>query len=81
MIDVKQATQRAEQYLKGMILGASNIVLEEVELTDDEQFWLITLSYNDPAEGIKQIFGKTVKVFRIRRKDGEVIAMKIRELR
>jgi hypothetical protein len=80
--DVKQATQKAEQYLTNLIPGATNIVLEEVELTEDERYWFITLSYDDPEEGksVRNIFGKTVKMFKIRRDDGEVMAMKIRSV-
>lgn len=82
MNNVKLATQKAEQYLTNLIPGAKNIVLEEVELTEDEKYWFITLSYNDPSESlsVQNIFGKTIKVFKIRRDDGEVMAMKIRSV-
>ena len=82
MNNVKQATQKAEQYLTNLIPGATNIVLEEIELTEDEKYWFITLSYNDPSESksVQNIFGKTVKIFKIRRDDGEVMAMKIRSV-
>jgi len=79
-IDVKRAAQNAELYLKSLVLNVSNIMLEEVELTDDEQFWLITLSYNDLSTGIQNMFGKTVKIFKVRRDNGEVISMKIRSI-
>ena len=81
MIDVKQATQKAEKYLTTLVPDVTDIMLEEVELTDDEKFWFITLSYKDPLAGrsISNIFGKTLKVFKIRTDNGEVMAMKIRK--
>lgn len=80
MIDVKQAAQAAEQYLKNLFPSITNIMLEEVELTDDEQFWLITLSYSPISS--ENIFGlvKDVKIFKIRRDNGEIMAMKIRKV-
>lgn len=82
-IDAKEAAQRASQYLQSLLSNVTNIMLEEVELTDDEQFWLITLSCSSIASDIDKIFGNTIKVFKvfkIRRDNGEVISMKIREV-
>ncbi|MFH1860533.1 MAG: hypothetical protein ABH870_05930 [bacterium] len=81
MIDVKEAAQRANQYLQGLISNITNITLEEVELTDDEQFWLITLSGYSIAAGVQSLFGatdKVFKIFKIKRDNGEVVSMKIR---
>lgn len=78
MIDVKQATNNAVQYLRSMFVGVTNIALEEMELTEDEQFWLITLSYNNTEEMIGMF--KTIKMFKVRRDTGEVVAMKIRKI-
>lgn len=80
IIDAKEATNNAVQYLKRLIPNITNIILEEVELTDDEQFWLITLSYNELSTGIQNMFGKTIKIFKIRKDNGEVMAMRIREV-
>ncbi|MDI6735515.1 MAG: hypothetical protein QME42_04865 [bacterium] len=80
MADVGQAAQMAELYLRSLVPNVSNIMLEEVELSDDEQFWLITLSYNDLSTGIQNMFGKTVKLFKVRKDNGEVISMKIRKV-
>lgn len=80
IIDAKEATNNAVQYLKRLIPNITNIILEEVELTDDEQFWLITLSYNELSTGIQNMFGKTIKIFKIRKDNGEVMAMRIRKV-
>lgn len=47
MIDVKEAAKKAAEFF-GNLYGDqqySDVLLEEVELTDDERHWLITLSY------------------------------------
>lgn len=80
MITVKQAARNAEQYLTSLVTGVTDIILEEVESADDEQFWFITLSYKEPFPGIQNIFGKTAKIFKIRKSDGEVVSMKIRKV-
>jgi hypothetical protein len=61
--------------------------VEEVELTDDGRYWLITLSYEAPVE-TTPFMGTTVstggdrqyKVFKVDAKTGEVLSMRIREI-
>jgi len=87
MLDVKEAAQRASEYFAGLYAaqGVSNVQLEEVELTDDGQYWLITLSYPmvppDQAP-LNFIFSsnRKYKVFKIDAKTGEVKSMKIRNV-
>jgi hypothetical protein len=85
MIDVKQAADVAAHYLVDLFPNQtlSNVQLEEVELTDDEKYWLITLSYpiqlrisplNLPATK------KEYKLLKIDSQTGKVRAMKIRKL-
>jgi hypothetical protein len=50
MIDVKEAVTNAVGYLK-QLYDASNlndILLEEVELSGDEQYWYVTLGFSRP---------------------------------
>jgi hypothetical protein len=42
-IDVKQAVQDAEKYFT-QLMSVSDVRLEEVEISDDERFWYVTLS-------------------------------------
>jgi hypothetical protein len=86
MIDVKQAVRRAFEFTKGLedVMNAANLTLEEVELSDDGELWLVTLSYFDSAEGMEGILkGATrtrrYKRFRINAHDGEVLGMVFRE--
>ena len=83
MLDVKEAAQRASQYFASLYAdqGVSNMQLEEVELTDDGQYWLITLSYpGDPPNNpfLNLPSNRKYKVFRIDAETGEVKSMKIR---
>lgn len=84
MLDVKEAAQKASEYFVGLYKdqGLSNVQLEEVELTDDGQYWLITLSYPVPPEiaALNFNFKRKYKVFRINAKTGEVKSMKIRKV-
>jgi hypothetical protein len=84
MVDVKEAAQRASEYFAGLYQdqGLSNVQLEEVELTDDGKFWLITLSYPGPRElGTFNISPKRkYKLFKIDAKTGDVKSMKIRKV-
>ena len=50
MIDVKNAVQAAVQYCGQLFGNISNrLQLEEVELSDDEKHWFITVGYDDPG--------------------------------
>jgi hypothetical protein len=49
MIDVKDAVKIAATYLKELLPFANDIALEEVELSEDDRFWNITLSAFVPA--------------------------------
>jgi len=89
MLDVKQAAQKASEYFSALYAehSLSGVQLEEVELTDDGEYWLITLSYPTSrltASGLNELFGgtgpKEYKVFKIDAKTGEVKSMKIRKV-
>jgi hypothetical protein len=84
MLDVKEAAQRASEYFGRLYAdqGVSNVQLEEVELTADEQYWLITLSYPEVPLNMVPVlnFKKKYKVFKIDAKTGEVKSMKIRKV-
>lgn len=81
MIDVRLAATSANDYLKGFYPEATNIKLEEVELTEDDKFWFITLSY-DNSDRYAVNFNKprSFKIFKLDAENGQVLSMKIREL-
>lgn len=92
MIDVKEAAKAAAEYFVNLYSDQkySDVLLEEVELTEDEKHWLITLSYAyEPPPSILDQFSAGVvpkpkprkyKVFKIDAATGNVEAMKIRSL-
>lgn len=72
------------QYFK-QLFSASEIQsssLEEVELSEDGKYWLITLGYEvRPKSGITAAFGppkSKFKVFKVEARTGRVVAMNIR---
>ena len=82
MIDVKQAANVAISYLTELMpeIEPRSARLDEVELSEDREFWSITLSYPDPGAmytPYPQI--REYKMFKIASQTGEVLSMKIRK--
>lgn len=92
-ITVKQAVARAmaaaREFYSGQ--GIADITLEELEMSNDDRHWLITLGFYLPSkkpaateweETLRQIQGKTYekryKLFEVDARTGKVGAMKIR---
>ncbi|MEM9538620.1 MAG: hypothetical protein AAGA60_03815 [Cyanobacteria bacterium P01_E01_bin.42] len=96
LIDVRDAVAAATKYFQEVrerIGNLKDLRLEEIELSDDEKFWLITLGFeivpqNSPIPDIVRdpLFPKIerkesereYKIFKIDAKTGEVKSMKIR---
>jgi hypothetical protein len=91
-VPLEHAVHLAADYLKQIYPNAEQGRVEEVELSDDDQLWLITLGFLLPeidqarveglAGGMRGLFKRSkriYKVFKIDRKSGEVKSMKIRE--
>jgi hypothetical protein len=87
-IDARAAAQAGAAYFKELYPDVTAFSLEEVELSEDGNHWLITLSFELPAGpvqglGLLPTFQppKTkFKVFKVDAKTGKVVAMKIRKL-
>lgn len=90
-IDVREAVQAAADYLQR--LYSVDSVLEEVELSEDGNFWLITLSYEAPRKSAlgHELAGTSIgkvlmppetkfKIFKVNAQDGAVTSMRIRSL-
>ncbi|MBW4491830.1 MAG: hypothetical protein KME26_01705 [Oscillatoria princeps RMCB-10] len=92
-IDVRSAVIGAKQYLQslqdqiGMLID--DLRLEEVELSEDRKFWLITLGFSRSADKAKNPLADLIdspkyereyKIFKINSETGEVQSMKIREV-
>ena len=85
MIDVKEAADKARSHLVSFFPDAEKVQLEEAELTDDKSHWFITISYEGVANSVASslLVGKSVryKIFKLDAKSGEVISMKIRDIK
>lgn len=88
MVDLKTAVSATHNYLQSIqsIMGnLQDIRLEEVELSEDKEYWLITLGFDIPAKtksplAIGLAPNREYKVFKVNAHTGEVEAMKIRKL-
>ena len=85
MIDVTKATEKARSHLVTFFPEAEKVQLEEVELTDDKTYWYITLSYEGVSNSVASslLVGKSVryKIFKLDAESGEVLSMKIRDIK
>jgi len=85
MINVKVATDKAKEHLLAFFPDAEQVQLEEVELSEDKAHWLITLSYEGVSSSVasSMLVGKSLlyKIFKLDAKNGEVISMKIRNIK
>lgn len=89
MLGVKEAVKIATECLGSLYEGMDlrDVLLEEVRLSDDNQFWLVTLGFTRPVsvnpvwEALGgESFKRENKVFEISTDTGEVRSMRIREV-
>lgn len=85
MINVKEAAEKARLHLVSFFPDAERVQLEEAELTDDKAHWHITISYEGVSNSIASslLVGKSLryKIFKLDATNGEVISMKIRDIK
>jgi hypothetical protein len=95
IVDVKYAVDRATAYFS-KLMAPTDIRLEEVEISDGDRFWLVTLSALVPAQKAANIDGqiplsalatifkpdteRVYKVFTVDASTGDVRSMKIRPM-
>ncbi|MBM4325761.1 MAG: hypothetical protein FJ118_01245 [Deltaproteobacteria bacterium] len=81
MIDGMQAARKAVEYLQRfstdmrMSGPIARTRLEEVDLSEDEKYWLITLGWDEDDLGIRRVY----KVFKVDSETGKVVSMRMRE--
>lgn len=83
LTDVRLAVSNAQKYLRDFYPEIQKVQLEEVEFDSISQQWLITLSFPDTETfpvGLGLLTRK-YKLFKIDAQTGEVIAMKIRQIK
>jgi len=94
-VDIHKAVKAAFNFFAKSFAHetTNNLQLEEVELSDDGHFWLITLGYDDPAVTAKNSLSDLIiqgaaalrprplrkyKVVRVDSETGKAVAVKIR---
>jgi len=93
-VDVKTAVTAANSYLRDikdlMKIRLESLRLEEVELSEDQGEWLITLGFDVPIKtnslanlmaGTNSIYQREYKLLKVDSETGEVKSMKIRSLK
>lgn len=98
MVDVKAAAKVSSEYLlsiQDMLESPiQELTLEEVEISDDQNHWLITLGYSvkisekksnlfavtSLQESLQPQLQRKYKIFKINRENGDVESMKIRQV-
>ncbi len=92
MVDVKEAAGKAMDYLKDMyqIDQFKDVLLEEVDLSEDNKFWNVTIGFTRPQEstsggpmatliGQSAEFKREFKVFQIDSENGALRSMRTRK--
>ena len=90
ILNVKEAVDKAISIFRDIVdvRNVTELRLEEVELSEDGKYWLITLGYDrakpgDPFAGLlgsaKREFIREYRVLKISSSTGELLSMKIRE--
>jgi len=85
-LPVNAAANAAAEHLKSLsaqgLMGKDieDIRLEEVELTEDESVWFVTLGFSRPADNqfVPTMVQREYKLFEVDAHTGKVKAMKIR---
>ncbi len=80
MLTVKDAAKKAGEYLVDLLPDARNLRLEEAESCDNDKNWAITLSFHG-ADDSFGFGGRNYKQIKVRKSDGYVVSMKIRDVR
>jgi hypothetical protein len=87
-IPVKEAVQYAQKYLSDVMnIEQANLLLEEVELTEDQQYWLVTLSFpvQHQVSAVAAALGGTsvtrdYKIVKLQADTGVMVSVKIRKI-
>jgi hypothetical protein len=87
MLDIKDATKTAIEYF-GRVFpnGYQNLRLEEVELSEDERYWYITLGFDSAYQNLGALASVAIggrpmreyKTIKIDGLTGKVLSIKIR---
>jgi hypothetical protein len=76
-VDARDAAEIARRYLVDLLGDQYEVRLEEVEIAEDDKYWLVTLSYStSPLRSLREY-----KIFKIEARTGKVLYMRIRSIK
>jgi hypothetical protein len=79
MLDAKAAAEAAMKHFADLMgSGPANLSLEEIEWSEDDKHWLVTLGYNE-ASGLGLGYRK-FKILSVEAETGRVLSMKTRTI-
>lgn len=84
MLELEEAIKKAKEYVASIYGGSIDAIVEEVQLTDDRKYWLITLGWENlkkratPLTTITEP-ARIYKVVYVNTDNGEVNKMIMRE--
>lgn len=85
MVDIKTAVINAKAFAQDFVEDSLiNLSLEEIDLSDNDSYWMITLGWDDPAVNMPSIGGfdtglpkkRKYKTFFVNKETGDVEKMK-----
>lgn len=81
MIELNEAIKNARLYLESVFAAETprNVRLEEIALSDDDKFWMVTFSFDRPMLG-GTLWKKEYKLVKLDAESGQARAVQIREL-
>ncbi|KKQ46174.1 MAG: hypothetical protein US63_C0005G0016 [Candidatus Moranbacteria bacterium GW2011_GWC2_37_8] len=83
-VTAQEAAKIAADYYREVANDYDQPSTEEVEISEDQKYWLITLGIRKQGgDAISSLYGKTYiayKIFKIDSQTGDVLSMKIREV-
>ena len=85
MIGIKEAVKAALGFAQELygLQDAERLTLEEVEPTEDERFWMVTLGIPAALQPVELLARRTgserYKVFKVDAETGQVLSMKMRQ--
>jgi len=86
MVEVKEAVSIAKNFMKDLYASSfslKDLILEEVDQTDDGKYWLITLGFSREKPNISALLPsvqieRVYKSIKVDKETGEPVAMQIR---
>ena len=79
-MEAKEAAQIVAKYFRDLRDYQGSLTVEEVEIDDETNCWLITLSYLETSDDVFRVQRtRAYKIFEVDSEEGKVLSMKNRD--